>query len=68
MPKEKRRAGIVHHKIWLDNNNIEDDNITLNEDNLIGVCKECHENIHHENKSCRKDMMFDENGYIIKRE
>ena len=22
LPKEKRRPGIVHHKIWLDNNNI----------------------------------------------
>ena len=32
LPKEKRRTGIVHHKIWLDNNNIEDDNITINED------------------------------------
>lgn len=67
LPKEKRRTGIVHHKIWLDNNNIEDDNITLNEDNLIGICKECHELVHHENKSCRKDMIFDEDGYIIKR-
>ena len=67
LPKEKRRTGIVHHKIWLDNNNIQDDNITLNEDNLIGICKECHELVHHENKSCRKDMIFDEDGYIIKR-
>ena len=67
LPKEKRRTGIVHHKVWLDNNNIEDDNITLNEDNLIGICKECHEKEHHANMSCRKDMMFDEDGYIIKR-
>lgn len=65
LPKEKRRTGIVHHKIWLDNNNIEDDNITLNEDNLIGVCYECHEAIHHENKSCRKGLTFDEDGNII---
>ena len=64
LPKEKRRIGIVHHKIWLDNNNINDDNITINEENLIGVCKECHENIHHANKSCRNDMMFDDEGNI----
>ena len=64
LPKDKRRTGIVHHKIWLDNNNIYDDDITINEDNLIGVCKECHERIHHEITSCRKDMMFDEDGNI----
>lgn len=64
LPKDKRRIGIVHHKIFLDNNNIDDDNITINEDNLIGVCKECHENIHHSNMSCRKDVMFDEEGNI----
>jgi 5-methylcytosine-specific restriction endonuclease McrA len=68
LPKGQRRTGIVHHKIWLDNNNIEDDNITINEDNLIGVCKECHENIHHANMSCRKDMQFDEEGNIIPRQ
>ncbi len=65
LPKEKRRTGIVHHKIWLDNTNIQDDNITINEDNLIGVCKECHENIHHANMSCRKGLTFDEEGNII---
>ena len=68
LPKGQRRTGIVHHKIWLDNNNIDDDNITINEDNLIGVCKECHENIHHANMSCRKDMQFDEEGNIIPRQ
>ena len=67
LPKEKRRIGIVHHKIWLDDTNIMDDNITINENNLIGLCKECHENTHHANMSCRKGMMFDEDGNIIPR-
>lgn len=67
LPKEKRRTGIVHHKIWLDNNNIEDDNITINEENLIGVCKECHEEIHHIDKAHRNDVAFDEEGNIIKK-
>ena len=64
LPKEKRRTGIVHHKIWLDNNNLDDDNITINEDNLIGVCKECHEQIHRGRGSLRDGMMFDEEGNI----
>lgn len=67
LPKEKRRTGIVHHKIWLDDTNIYDENITTNEDNLIGVCKECHEKEHHDNMSCRKDVMFDDEGNLIKR-
>ena len=41
--------------------------IASTKNDLIGICKECHELIHHENKSCRKDMMFDEDGNIIKR-
>ena len=68
LPKEQRRTGIVHHKIWLDNNNIEDDNITINEDNLIGVCKWCHEHICHANLPTRKEVTFDEEGNLIKRE
>lgn len=65
--KEKRRTGIVHHKIHLDNNNIYDINITLNEDNLIGVCKECHELEHHNNIVTRDNIMFDDEGNPIKR-
>jgi len=68
LPKEKRRTGIVHHKIWLDNNNIEDDNITLNEDNLIGICLDCHNKIHSVSSSTRKEVKFDEEGNLIKRE
>lgn len=68
LPKEKRRTGIVHHKIWLDNQNINDDNITINEENLVGVCKECHEKIHHADMSCRNDVMFDDEGNLIKKQ
>ena len=46
IPKDKRRMGIVHHKIELDNNNIDNDNITINEDNLIGLCIDCHNRTH----------------------
>lgn len=68
LPKEKRRIGIVHHKIFLNNSNIDDKNITLNIDNLEGVCKECHENIHHQNDIIRKDLMFDEEGNVVLKE
>lgn len=65
IPKENRRTGIVHHKEYLTDTNISDDNITLNEDNLIGICKTCHENIHHQDISVRKGYEFDELGNLI---
>ena len=66
IPKEERRTGIVHHKKYLDNNNITDDSIALNEDNLEGLCKDCHEKEHHQDISTRKEYKFDENGNLIK--
>lgn len=65
MPKENRRTGIVHHKILLDNENITNDEITLDESNLIGVCKECHEKEHHQDISTRTGYKFDDNGNLI---
>ena len=39
-----QRAGyIVHHKIMIDESNVNDPNITLNHDNLQFVCKRCHD-------------------------
>jgi 5-methylcytosine-specific restriction endonuclease McrA len=34
---------IVHHKILIDESNVNDPNITLNHDNLEYVCKQCHD-------------------------
>ena len=65
IPKEKRRTGIVHHIEYLNDTNIEDDNITLNEDNLIGICKECHEKEHHQDIATRKGYEFDSYGNLI---
>lgn len=66
-PKENRRTGIVHHKIYLDNSNVYNDEITINEDNLEGLCKECHEKEHHQDVSVRRGYEFDEYGNIVKK-
>lgn len=66
LPKDKRRTGIVHHKVWLDNFNVYDETITLDESNLEGLCKECHENEHHQDIANRKGYYFDENGDLKK--
>lgn len=65
IPKENRRIGIVHHKEYLNDINVSDDNIALSEDNLIGVCKECHEKEHHKAIATRKGYEFDINGNLI---
>ena len=63
--KEKRRIGIVHHKIYLNDTNVYDDNVTLNESNLEGVCKECHELEHHQDIITRKEYVFDSEGNLV---
>lgn len=65
IPKEKRRIGIVHHIEHLDDNNVYDSNITLNENNLEGVCIDCHNIIHNNNNTIRPDYIFDANGNVI---
>ena len=53
IPKENRRTGIVHHIIELN-------------DNLIGVCKYCHEHYcHNKDNAKRKEYCFDEDGNLI---
>lgn len=66
IPKEKRVKGIVHHKIHLTDSNVYDDTITINEDNLEGLCIYCH-NIVHGDNATRDNYIFDDNGNITKR-
>lgn len=67
---QERPAVIVHHKIWLNADNINDYNITLNEDNLIPVCRECHALIHEGDsnsiKPTAKGIVFDIKGKLVK--
>lgn len=63
--KGSRRIGIVHHKEHLNDTNLYDDSITLDENNLVGVCKECHEKIHHIDVVTRAEYQFDENGGLV---
>lgn len=44
---------IVHHKIWLTPENINDTSVTLDWDNLELVCRQCHAD-EHEKKGTRK--------------
>lgn len=66
IPKERRLKGIVHHKQYLNDSNIYDINLTLNMDNLEGLCQECHNRIHFSTNSTRDGVHFDENGNLVK--
>lgn len=59
----------VHHKVWLDETNINNPDITLSFDNLELLCDTCHQKEHHEKYSATEwGLEFDENGDLIKRE
>ena len=60
-----RLGQIVHHKVWLTPDNINDPDISLNHLLLKYDCLICH-NKERENEERRYD--FDENGDVVKRE
>lgn len=54
----------VHHIIPLQPENITDPSITLNEENLIALCRECHKARHGEHTE-EKRYTVDEAGRVI---
>ena len=60
-------AAIVHHKIELTPDNIDNPNITLGFDNLEAVCRECHGKIHDLYQRKRRYIIMDD-GSVVSRE
>lgn len=59
----------VHHKIYLTPENINDPYITLSWDNLELLCQSCHSKEHMRKYGpLREDVMFNENGDLIRSE
>lgn len=56
----------VHHKEFLTPDNINDFNITLGEENLVLLCRECHHKRHNKKEYTRIGYSFNENGELIK--
>jgi 5-methylcytosine-specific restriction endonuclease McrA len=56
---------IVHHKIHLNEDNINNPEIALNLNNLEVLCINCHNSTHAKNEDMNRDMKFDENGNIV---
>ena len=54
---------MVHHKIKLTQDNINDPSVTLNWDNLQLLCRDCHAKVHSNRHAQR--FSFDENGRLL---
>jgi len=54
----------VHHKERLSVDNVNDSSISLNQDNLELLCRECH---NHEHNRFSKETKFDDEGNLIPR-
>ena len=59
-----KHGDTVHHKIHLTPENIHDPNVTLDPDNLILLCRDCHAEMH---KSVKR-YKVDETGKVEARE
>lgn len=62
-----RPGEIVHHKIYLTAENIDDPFISLNEKNLETLCRECHAIEHDGEPVTDRELMFDEFGNLVER-
>lgn len=58
---------IVHHKIYLTPENINDVSITLSFDNLEYLCLDCHNLEHNEGVVTGEDCVFNSEGELIGR-
>lgn len=56
---------IVHHRIYLTPQNINDPNITLSFENLELLCSSCHNNEHHSTDVTADGLCFNEHGELV---
>ena len=61
----KKPGTILHHKIEINDANLNDPDITLSHDNLIYLCIECHNDIHAGRNVTREDVRF-EDGQLVR--
>lgn len=57
-------AELVHHKIHLTPQNINDPDIALGWDNLQALCRRCHAEVHG-NSACANGLRFDDAGNLV---
>jgi 5-methylcytosine-specific restriction endonuclease McrA len=64
---ERCAAGgkIVHHKVYLNEQNIHDPNITLCHDNLELLCQDCHNTEHMARLPIQNGLSFNADGDLV---
>lgn len=55
---KKHLGYIVHHKVMLNESNINNADVTLNFDNLMYVCKKCHDDLPGHGLGCSTKNIF----------
>ena len=60
-----RPGKIVHHKIYLTPENINDPYITLSFENLELLCSSCHNKEHHSTDVTAEGLCFNEHGELV---
>lgn len=71
---ELKPADVVHHRIPLTPENVGDPSISLNPDNLVALCDDCHTQVHQElgvgamngRKEERPRVGFDSEGNVVR--
>ena len=71
---EVKPANVVHHKVPLSPENMDDPAITLNPDNLMALCNDCHTEVHQElgigamngKKQEKPRVRFDDEGNVVR--
>lgn len=71
---EIKTADVVHHKIPLSPENVNDPDISLNTDRLVALCYDCHAEVHQElgigalgsDSAEEPRVRFDSEGNVIK--
>jgi len=55
----------VHHKVPLTESNVSDPNVSINPDNLMVLCKSCHDSIRANENGNIKRCLFASDGSIM---
>ena len=59
-------AKVVHHRHYLNEDNLSDPLITLDHSNLEALCQDCHNREHHLNRKVGAGIAFDADGNLVK--
>lgn len=58
-------AKVVHHKVWLTKERIQEPSLTLSWNNLEALCQDCHNKEHHKKEKGSRRYLFGEDGSVL---